>query len=299
MGKKLSFNEFKQKFYTKFPNSSLILLKEFKKDKRIKIIVEDKYGKLEITREDLLEGVNPSIQCALNKEEYLTNQIVENHKINYKVLKYISQREVLVETKYGKCKTWSNSLLKGHSPSIRTALNKTEYFINQFKEMCSDKYTLEDATILNFKTKIKVKCKQHGYFNILPYNLKNGKGCKKCMCENASLRMKENPMGWTVTNWIKSAEQSKRFDSFKTYIIKCWNDEEEFYKIGRTFLTVKQRFKSNCQLPYYWKIVELFEGEAEEMFHLEADLKKLNKPHKYLPKNKFDGRYECFKQITI
>jgi len=33
--------------------------------------------------------------------------------------------------------------------------------------------------------------------------------------------IKQNPMGWSYTNWIKSSKTSKNFDSFKVYIIEC------------------------------------------------------------------------------
>ena len=46
--------------------------------------------------------------------------------------------------------------------------------------------------------------------------------------------------------------KSKKFEDFKVYIIKCWNEEEEFYKIGKTYRKISRRFlKGNSiALPY-------------------------------------------------
>ena len=61
------------------------------------------------------------------------------------------------------------------------------------------------------------------------------------------------------------------------YVIKCWNEEEEFYKIGRTFCTLKRRFDSKKDIPYEYKVQKIFNGSAEEIYNLETKLKRENK----------------------
>ena len=46
------------------------------------------------------------------------------------------------------------------------------------------------------------------------------------------------------SDWTNAAINSKSFESFKVYIIRCYNDNEEFIKIGRTFSKLKKRFCS-------------------------------------------------------
>ena len=125
-----------------------------------------------------------------------------------------------------------------------------------------------------------------------------GHGCVLCKDLAASNRGKQKPTGWNITNWELAAKRSKNFDSFKVYIIRCWNDEEEFYKVGRTFLKTNRRFNSNTSMPYNYEIINEFIFEtAKGAFDKENELKKLNKKFKHLPKIKFDGMYECFIKI--
>ncbi|MGM2770949.1 hypothetical protein, partial [Bacillus cereus group sp. Bce020] len=85
---------------------------------------------------------------------------------------------------------------------------------------------------INSKTNIKIICPQHGVFEQEAGHHMYGGGCIKCGYEKVSKNMSENSTGWGVTKWEEKAMESKVFDSFKVYIIKCWNDNESFYKIG-------------------------------------------------------------------
>ena len=68
--------------------------------------------------------------------------------------------------------------------------------------------------------------------------------------------------------FLKSSKKSKNFDSFKVYVIRCWNEEEEFYKIGRTFRTVKHRFRDKIG-KYNYEVIKVEIGEAEDIYKLE------------------------------
>lgn len=50
-------------------------------------------------------------------------------------------------------------------------------------------------------------------------------------------------------------------------------------------------------MPYNYTIIKIIEGTAEEISTLEKQLQKENKKHKYIPKIKFNGMYECFKKL--
>lgn len=95
----------------------------------------------------------------------------------------------------------------------------------------------------------------------------------------------------------KTAEKSKYFDSFKVYIIKCWNEEEEFYKIGRTFKRTNNRFHHSSIMPYNYEIIKEIIGDAEEIIKLELKLKNEHKIFKYTPKLEFCGMHECYSKI--
>jgi hypothetical protein len=77
----------------------------------------------------------------------------------------------------------------------------------------------------------------------------------------------------------------------KVYLINLVNEDEDFYKIGITTRTLYKRFREN---PYKITEIEVIETSYYKAFLLENKLKEAIKPHKYLPKIRFDGWTECF-----
>lgn len=197
---------------------------------------------------------------------------------------YSSKDSIIINTVYGQCKMTVYSLLKGNKPSIKSAINKTSYLINQAKEIHGNKY---DYSFTKYSSKrlIKIKCSQHGIFKQDYSSHLSGYGCKFCSYDNS---------GWTHSKWIERGSKSKNFDSYKVYIIRCWNEHEEFYKIGKTFTKLETRFK---EIPYAIEVVKVITGKGLKISSLERSLQRDNKTFKYLPKINFGGRYECFSKI--
>lgn len=173
----------------------------------------------------------------------------------------------------------------------------TEVFIEKAKKIHGNKYSYDLVNYLSSKEKVIITCKKHGDFYQVPDKHLIGNGCRKCGFDSISRRKMENPTGWTYYNWIESSKTSKNFDSFKVYVIKCWNDEEIFYKVGRTFQKIKVRFKGRREMPYNYEVLNQYTGEAREMCELETKLKNENAKHSYTPKLKFHGKSECFASI--
>lgn len=177
--------------------------------------------------------------------------------------------------------------------------NSVFQFINSSVKNHGDKYDYSLVEYKNNKTKVKIICHDHGMFRQTPNEHIGGRGCPKCGRNRTTLCAKENPTGWNVTNWEISAQQSKRFDSFKVYIIRCWSDNESFYKIGRTFLKIKNRFIPS-KIPYNYEVIkEIIFDTAKGAFDKEAELKRLHKTYKYVPKIPFGGKHECFYKINF
>lgn len=268
-----NLEQFKEIFNKKFPNSDIEIL-YFSDDVNTQnskqfVIVQGKYGKHKVFKSNLLKTGKVNCSSSLDKFEYFKNELSDkfkeyvNHYLVISEFKDIhvkrSNEWVIVQTKYGKCKVKKYHLLKKSIPTIQSALNKTEYFINQSKEKFNDKFNYDLVIYKNDISKVCLFCNNHKiHFKASPLNHLAKLGCcPNCNSENLSVINSKNPIGWNKTNWFKCANISKNFDSFKVYIIKCWNETEEFYKIGRTFLSVKQRFKS---LKYYrYKIVKVYE----------------------------------------
>lgn len=172
-----------------------------------------------------------------------------------------------------------------------------EQFIEKANRIHNFKYDYSKSIYCGDRCKMIIICPKHGEFLQAAGDHYNNKGCKKCGNENTSKYQKENPNGWNLSYWKEKALNSKNFDSFKIYIIRCWNDEEEFYKIGRTFLTINNRFKTNNLLPYNFEIVKEVIGKVDVVYKLEQKLKNYNKENKYTPKISFNGMHECFSKI--
>lgn len=177
---------------------------------------------------------------------------------------------------------------------ISNKLSKsTEQFIEDAKNTHGKKYRYTNTEYINDNSKVEVECLRHGPFKQKAGNHLMGKGCPKCKIDNISEHNRNNPSGWSYKNWIKSAKKSDNFDSFKVYIIKLFNENEKFYKLGRTYLTVDNRLK---HIPYKYKILKIINGKGREICELETKLKnKCN--DKYKPLKDFGGMYECFNSI--
>ena len=87
----------------------------------------------------------------------------------------------MIGTKYGDCYIRPNNLIKRRSVSIQSASNKTEYFINQAREVHGDKYDYSKTLYgKNQRQKVIIVCYKHHEFLQFPYNHLSGEGCFKC-----------------------------------------------------------------------------------------------------------------------
>jgi hypothetical protein len=113
---------------------------------------------------------------------------------------------------------------------------------------------------------------------------------------------RDNPNGWTYTNWKVVAERSENFTGYKVYFLECWDNEtgERFYKIGRTFIDVRGRFKGRNNMPYQYNIMYIIElDDPKRICELEQEYKNKHKEFIYTPSKKFAGMYECFSQLIF
>lgn len=173
----------------------------------------------------------------------------------------------------------------------KLSLKNKENILKKFQKLHQNKYEyLNLDNYKNNRTLLEIKCPVHGNFKQRAQAHLAGQGCKKC----ADL---ERNAGWAYTKWEESAKLSKYFDSYKLYILKCWDEEETFYKIGKTFRTIKERFGCKRWLPYSYSILKIIEGSARYICELEYTLKKDNKKYLYFPRKKFRGQTECFKKV--
>ena len=231
----------------------------------------------------------------LTTEDFITKaNLVHNNKYDYSLTNYIGNKVKLdiICPIHGNFTQSPHHHLSGIGCNIcgreKTIISRrltTEDFITKANLVHNNKYEYSRVEYFNDRTKIKIICPIHGEYTQRPIAHLQGCGCQKCKVDNS---------GWNYHLWENAASNSRYFDSFKLYVIKCWDENETFYKIGKTFNKIDTRFKGKIKLPYNWSLINIINGSAREVSELEASLKSKNKKHSYTPKKEFRGMYECF-----
>lgn len=173
---------------------------------------------------------------------------------------------------------------------IRT--KPTEDFIKEAKKIHGDSCDYTDTVYKGCREKVTIKCNVHNeIFKTLPSNHLRGSSCRKCLSDRIrkALTGKEGTGGYTKSGYVKQANGREA----SVYLIRCWNENEEFYKIGKTFLNIDKRFTKG-NLCYNYEEVHFIYGEAGYVYDLENELHRQYKSYKYRPNNWFAGHTECY-----
>lgn len=232
------------------------------------------------------------------KKRTLEEFIVESEKVHGKIYDYSNSVYIkstikidILCKKHGEFSIFPQHHLRGGvCPFCNTnnsRLNKEE-FVKRSINIHGNKYDYFHTNYKNNATKVNILCKSHGEFLQTPQNHLCGQGCPKCAKEAT------RNISWGYSSWGDCGIKSKRFDSFKVYVIECYNNYERFIKIGKTFNTIDNRFDNSIKMPYSWDIVKIYEGSPIDMCNLEKKLHKTFKELKYNPILPFDGSKECF-----
>lgn len=233
--------------------------------------------------------IEEAIKVYGDKDDYTATHIISaREKIKIRCTKHNHTFQKSIQTYlsgYGCPKCSAENYTK-----IRT--KTTKEFVHQAKEIHGDNCDYTETVLIDCKTKVTIKCNKHDlYFNILPTNHLSGGRCRKCLSENLSkaLKGKEGTCGYSRSGYVKQAGNREAY----VYLIKCWNENEEFYKIGKTFLEINKRFtKSN--LCYKFEKINFHNGEAGYIYDLENELHRKYREFKYSPIQWFAGYTECY-----
>jgi hypothetical protein len=141
----------------------------------------------------------------------------------------------------------------------------------------------------NNKDRVEVICPKHGTFKTTVANHIKGKAkCSSCSLEESVGSL------WSYSDWEKAAKASKNFEGFSLYVLRCYNDTEEFIKIGKSFTNISKRYCSKHHMPYDFEVIHTTYGSAKFISELEASLKHTFKEHSYVTGLYFPGMYEAF-----
>jgi uncharacterized OB-fold protein len=221
--------------------------------------------------------------------------LVHSNFYSYKKAVYTKSKQNIIITcsLHGDFKQTPNNHLNGQKcPSCgeverRDSKRKsTEQFIAECNKVHSSKYIYTSTEYISSDKKVVITCNKHGSFKQTAYNHLQGQGCSKCGREAY----------WSRTDYIRRAKN--RICTF--YILRCFNEGEEFYKIGVTMNSIKKRYSHVSHMPYFYEIISEIKGEAGAIWDLELQEKRKLKAFHYLPNIEFSGsKNECFTKIKI
>jgi hypothetical protein len=272
-----------------------------------KIIVSDDLGiKYSCIPHKLLQNKKPSIISAIDKNtafEIKANAIHKNKYI-YEKINYInSNNKVLIHCKiHGDFLITPAHHLQGKGCN-QCGINKrsekkrktTDKFIKEAIKVHGNKYNYTNTIYLLDNKKVDIECLKHGFFSQVASNHLQGQGCPLCRNETLSNIAKNNSYGWALSRWMEKCKN--KFPKF--YILKCYNQDEEFIKIGITSNDIKKRYPGKYQMPYNFKVIYEKINNIEYVYKLEKFIKKNMKNNIYKTKLNFNGMHECYEKKSL
>lgn len=238
---------------------------------------------------------NETDAVVVTKENFLQKMLESNSMYRDGELTVLEDfkgilKHILVKDKYGVLSMTPRVLLSNKKPDLSNAVDKTSYWRNKATDVHKEKYTYENAVYTGSKDKITITCPIHGDFEQDATSHLLGKGCTKC---------KNEKVGWTYTAWSKAGGDNPGI----LYVLRCWNDDEEFYKVGITCQSrILDRYHNKLRMPYNYEVIqEITDVNRKRIYKLEKEIKRKYKDFAYIPQISFDGsKSECFSlQIKI
>ena len=252
------------------------------------ILFKTKYGicQYPTARQLYNENQIPTIKCALNKTEYFMEMLREKHpeiaeqiipQSEYKAMK----EKMLFNTRFGIVSINPDMLMSGHVPSIRSAIDRKDYFKKQLEYLYDGKgykFDIESSSTDRHKGRVKFICPIHGEQWVDSDGIFLGHGCPECN------------QGWTKSNIF--------------YLIKLYNETESFYKLGISYIDINnkvRRYREYKKLGYNIEQIKLLQFEDfMQCRDFETKMKHIIKNSIYMPNNwASNGTTECFKDAVL
>ena len=239
----------------------------------------------------------------LTKKFVVRSSRIHNNLYNYDKFIYVKNhiKSIIICSIHGEFLQSPAKHILGHgcSKCARAILAKQhkkpiKEFLQEAQTIHGDKYSYPNLNYNNNRDKILIHCNicNTDFTQKISNHINNKNGCQNC----AYNQLREFGNGYDHIVWEAKSKTSKKFTGYKVYIVKCWNQEEVFYKIGKTYRDIKTRF-AGYQMPYEYEMIKVFTDEAKTISELERSLQKDNKEFKYVPKLEFHGMYECYSKV--
>ena len=294
--KKLTHLEYINRLPVDIKNNFKII--DFYKNSKTKIIIEDNIGiQYKVNPGELLKNQTPTIRMAIDKTDAISKQISFKYGNEYKLLsKYDGDKSnLIIEDNFGiKYRITPNSLKSKNKTRItlNNALDINKAVEIKLKYKHCDFYKYKDIKYTNNETPLTIVCPIHGEFVQSFHSHYSGSGCPIC----SNIKDGNKIMGFKKKQWINFYLNNENRPKPIVYIIQCYDNNENFIKIGRTYKLIHKRFGNGLTkaLPYNYNILCTIAGDPEFIFNLENKLHNDFKNFKYSPSKYFGGNTECF-----
>lgn len=176
---------------------------------------------------------------------------------------------------------------------------KCAMLINIESRRCNQNELIEQAQIIHnnqydyskveYKTMIGpviITCSEHGEF-LQSFNnhIKHKQGCPKCGKYTSYMR----------STYVERCKNGRA----NLYLLRCFNEEEVFFKVGITNRDLKRRYKNKTDMPYEFIVHKFANNDAGKIWDTEKKINKILKEFAYTPKIDFGGsKTECFSFIS-
>lgn len=170
----------------------------------------------------------------------------------------------------------------GNTKSSESQKSDWKLVFEQIENINPNIKILANQKYINTNTKIQYSCNKHGIHLATPSKLLKGQGCPDCAVENR--------YGYSDSAWVTLC----RDRIAKLYWIEMEFEGKVWYKFGRTFMSIKDRFWELKRINVTYKIIKVVTRDPLYICHLERRIHKLYKKHRYVPPIDFGGVTECF-----
>jgi len=190
--------------------------------------------------------------------------------------------------------SWDNFKKRG-CPNCSNSMPHTEESVFEKLESYGKPIKFSNVSVVNGRWRVDCECltdDTHAKWNT-SIDVISRSGCPECG------KIRSGGKGGYSK---KSAEDFKedwiKIDAL-VYVIKAFDDNESFFKIGLTTTSVETRFQGKRELPYQYEILHVIKTNLYDAVIKETELHNSNKNHSYRPLKKFYGYTECFSKIDI
>lgn len=269
-----SKKEFLIKFKEKHPEFKIIEFTNISSE----IIVEDGCGyRYKKNKAEQSLKSNFTVQSIIDKYGFIQDKINQYHN-NLTLIEYNGiKKRIVVEDENGfRYNPQCYDLINGSKVTIETCENKEELYKFKANKIHNNFYKYPNFKYINGKTRINIICPIHGEFNQICESHLCGHGCPKC-----------NTVGFSKESWLKYLKVKTAF----FYVLRVFNDNEEFIKIGITSKTIENRYRTLKN--YKIEIIKLIEDTPSKVYDMEKYSLKEFKKYRTLPKLPFEGWSEC------